>query len=545
MNRFQVLTLVLMPALGGAPLSAEEWEIGVAGAAAGGEHVTASAEGFSAEGGFTYQGAVIKSKYAVSFDADKRLSGFEETLDLAGTALRAVGTDSGNSIAVRLEQGGRILGERSFPRGADLVLLDNNIASQYRALSTLLHPVEGGRVAFRLLVPQALSVLPAEATLQKQVYPWTNRDGKGEAIRWEITLSPPQPMPLSVYQDAASGAILGVDIPIAKVTYRLAGFLFTAEAVPTAVRPAYLDPSRVEEREVTVKTGDFSMGATMTYPKGAADPVPGVLLIAGSGPNDRDETVGGSKPFRDLATGLASRGFAVLRFDKRTAAYRDRLQLLDVPRMTVYEEFVADAVAALRLLAADPRVDGSRLAMVGHSLGGWGLPEIWSELGADASRVRHMVFLAPAGKDWGAMMLRQMRFQLSLAPDSGELKESLAAAEETLGRYKATGKFPGPLLGASALYWEDLFRRDPVGAVVKVPADMLFVRGSKDIQVSEVEMDSWRQALSGRKDAEFVTLEDCNHLFAEIAGPSTGAEYYREGYVSPRLIDLVAGRIGK
>ncbi|MEP7023901.1 MAG: hypothetical protein ABJB47_08855 [Actinomycetota bacterium] len=86
--------------------------------------------------------------------------------------------------------------------------------------------------------------------------------------------------------------------------------------------PAYADPAAFGEQDVTIGSGPLAVPGTLSLPHGAG-PQPAVVLLSGSGPGDRDETYGRNKPFKDLAWGLASRGVAVLRFDKVTHAYRD------------------------------------------------------------------------------------------------------------------------------------------------------------------------------------------------------------------------------
>ena len=88
--------------------------------------------------------------------------------------------------------------------------------------------------------------------------------------------------------------------------------------------PPYATPSAYTEAAMTVGSGEWALPATLTLPVGTT-PVPAVILVHGSGPNDRDETVGANKPFKDLAVGLASRGIAVLRYDKRTKVYGAKL----------------------------------------------------------------------------------------------------------------------------------------------------------------------------------------------------------------------------
>src|SRR4051794_23786107 len=97
-------------------------------------------------------------------------------------------------------------------------------------------------------------------------------------------------------------------------------------AVPPAdaAPPPYAKPDSYREGEVTVGSGEWALPGTLTVPVGAG-PFPAVVLVHGSGPNDRDETVEANKPFRDLALGLASRGIAVLRYEKRTRKYSGKI----------------------------------------------------------------------------------------------------------------------------------------------------------------------------------------------------------------------------
>src|SRR5450432_1955251 len=89
-------------------------------------------------------------------------------------------------------------------------------------------------------------------------------------------------------------------------------------------RPAYSKPDSFKERDVTVGDGEWKLPGTLTVPSGNG-PFPGVVLVQGSGPNDRDETVGAVKVFKDLAEGLASRGMVVLRYEKRTKQYPGKM----------------------------------------------------------------------------------------------------------------------------------------------------------------------------------------------------------------------------
>lgn len=129
-------------------------------------------------------------------------------------------------------------------------------------------------------------------------------------------------------------------------------------------QPEYVDPARFEEQEVAVGSGWFRLPGTLSLPRGEG-PFPAVVLVHGSGPLDRDSTVGPNRPFRDLAQGLASRGIAVLRYEKRTHAH-PMLTALAGSTLTVQQETVDDALAAVELLERHEKIDANHLFMEGE-----------------------------------------------------------------------------------------------------------------------------------------------------------------------------------
>jgi len=518
------------------------WEILVNGSAAGTETVTASPGMLSSRGGFAFQGVSIATRYEMSFGEARGLREYTATVGAGGTEAQFTASVSGETVKVTVTQGGAVVGERTLPFTDTTVLLDNNIASQYRTLARVLDPAGVRAAKLRMLTPQALAEFPVDVTLREGTWRWKAGTREGTAVRWEIS-SPSPVLLVPVYQDILSREIVWVEIPQARVVYRLAGVAITREAAPPA--PSYLDASRVQEKEVRITAGSFSVMGTLAWPKTGKGPFPGVLLLSGSGPNDRDETVGGTRPLRDIAVGLANRGFAVLRFEKRTWAYRMNIAALAPDALTLKEEYFDDAAAALKVLAADPLVDGKRLSVAGHSLGGWVLPSLFAGLGAERDRIRHLVLLAPGGTDLGETLLSQIRFRLSLAPENESMKAALAEAETGISALRSGGTFPGLLLGASAAYWKDVLSRDPAAPAKATAVDMLLVRGEKDFQCSAEDFAGWQAALGTRKNTAFVTLPELNHLFVETEGQSTGVEYFREGYVSQGLVDLLAERLAR
>ena len=144
----------------------------------------------------------------------------------------------------------------------------------------------------------------------------------------------------------------------------LQGLLIEPAAAGSWTPPSYAVPDRFAEREVRVGSGPLAVPGTLSVPHGDG-PWPGVVLLSGGGPFDRDQTSGPNKPLKDLAWGLASRGAAVVRFDKVTCAHRGQ-----VAGFTIADEYLPHAVAAVRLLRDHPAVDPARVFVAGHSAGG-------------------------------------------------------------------------------------------------------------------------------------------------------------------------------
>lgn len=298
--------------------------------------------------------------------------------------------------------------------------------------------------------------------------------------------------------------------------------------------PPYADPSRFREVEVTVGSAPWELGGTLTVPSGSG-PFPAVVLVHGSGPNDRDETIGPNRPFRDLAWGLAMRGVATLRYDKRTKVHGARMKS---GAITVDEEVIDDAVQALSVARARPEIDAERVYVAGHSLGGMLAPAIAVRDG----QVAGAILMAGPARSVATLLVEQLTYIASL-PESQptEVQTQLQGMIEQAEKLKKHEAAPETMvMGAPASYTYDLDARDPVKAVRGVTAPVLVLQGGRDYQVTETDLGLWRDALSGRTDASTRLYPDLNHLFMEGAGKATPGEYARPGFVAEKVIEDVA-----
>jgi dienelactone hydrolase len=298
--------------------------------------------------------------------------------------------------------------------------------------------------------------------------------------------------------------------------------------------PDYVQRDRLEEREVVVGTQAWPLRGTLTLPKGKG-PFPAVVLVHGSGPGDRDESVGPNRTFEDLAWGLASRGIAALRYEKRVREYQ--LELPDAAMATVQEETVEDAVAALDWLARQPELDPQRLFVVGHSLGGKAVPLI----GQQAKAVRGLVSLAGDTRPLAKLHRDQAQYLASLPGWIPNREAYLKEAEEFARRVEDPGlRDTDLLLGLDGRYWKFLRDYQPTRVAAQLELPMLFLQGERDYQVTMEDFEGWKKALSGRPRATFKSYPKLNHYFLPGEGQPHPKEYQTPGHVPAQVVEDLA-----
>lgn len=340
---------------------------------------------------------------------------------------------------------------------------------------------------------------------------------------------------------------------------------FTRSQTPAVVvrRPQQPQPPfPYEVRGVTIPSGEHTLAGTLTQPKGASA-CPGVVLVCGSGPNDRDETIAGHQPFRVLADHLTRKGIAVLRYDKRgigesTGSYGTATTF----------DFVEDAKAALAFLAAQKGIDPGRLGMLGHSEGGLVLPMV----AASSSQAGFLVLLGGPGLPGedilyaqGELILKaqgapaeaqatQRRTQgilfkaarLNTPAGYSEAREQLLAGVPAGSRQAAGSSLDAELQRVRSPWFRTFLDLDPRPYLRKLKVPVLALFGERDLQVppglNQPELEKALKA-AGNPDFQVRVLPGLNHLF-QTASTGALAEYGEiEETMAPAALEAISGWI--
>ena len=278
----------------------------------------------------------------------------------------------------------------------------------------------------------------------------------------------------------------------------------------------------------------------LTVPKGEG-PFPAVVLIHGSGSSDRDETVGSLKPFRDLAEGLAEKGIAVYRFDKRSYVYG--VEMMSNKAFTLADESIEDAVNAVQLLAAQEKIDSDRIYVLGHSLGGNAIPAIARELENAPVKACGFIMMASSPRPLEVLMREQYDYLYSLMPEVTEEqqaeKDAIFAELDKLKDLDALGE-EDTVLNVYSSYWKWLAAYDILQAAEEITKPVLLLQGEEDYQVTMEDFEIWQSAIGDQANWKLISYPGLTHPFTPGEKAEGSAAYTKEEKVDARVIQDIA-----
>jgi uncharacterized protein len=328
--------------------------------------------------------------------------------------------------------------------------------------------------------------------------------------------------------------------------------------------PAKPYPYKEEEVAFASGSGNATLAGTLTLPQGAG-PFPAAVLVGGSGPSDRDETIAGHKPFLVLADFLTRKGLVVLRFDKRgiaqsTGNYAD----------ATMEDFAKDVQAAVIYLKSRKEVDAKRLGIVGHSEGGI----LASQVATRGTDVSWLVLLGTPATTGEKTLLRQSEL---VARTGGLAEEQIARSLEFdrkayaavrqekdapalqkrleslvdqsgLGAAMPPAALQAQIRVMGSPWFREFLDYDPQPVLGKLKCPVLALSGDRDVQVDAQDSVPLLRAAyekSGNKDFTVVEIEGVNHLFQKAQSGSPALYGAIEETIAPEVLNVVGNWLAK
>lgn len=305
-----------------------------------------------------------------------------------------------------------------------------------------------------------------------------------------------------------------------------------------------------QEKIILGQGSRFPLKGMLTLPDGDG-PFPAVVLVHGSGSSNMDEKVGKLTPFKDIALGLADRGIASVRYDKRSYAHGLKMVLDRKTVITAREETIDDALLAASLLRSDSRIDPDRVFLLGHSMGGMLAPRIECS-GGD---FRGLILLAGTPRRMEEVLADQIR-QIMAAQPAFVQKLGAKKTEGLLGSFEglydmtddeARAKKLGG--GTTLYYFKEMGQPTVEQWLEKTHKPMLVMQGEKDVQVkADVDFALYRSLLGDRENVTFRLYPGMNHCFV-LARFDTIAdakkEFTPERHMGPEVLDDLADWILK
>lgn len=302
-------------------------------------------------------------------------------------------------------------------------------------------------------------------------------------------------------------------------------------------------PNGVKEADIKIAAGtQFELGGTLSYFENKTEGVTAVILVGGSGPQTRDETSGSQSLYKDVAWGLSTRGVAVLRYDKRTYTYKDKIEKDNPENFTVKYEIIDDVVQAVKALKAQTTVKINKIYILGHDLSAALLPRIAKEV-PDTNGYIYMAGFARPLED---LILEQYNYLNSIDKSlsnadkekaNKDIKNKIDLIKNLTDDSTLTDE---QLMGTPKSYWLDLKNYNPATAAKEISKPILFLQGEKDYQTSMTDFNLFKEQLSGRFDVKFISYPNLNHMFiitTTTGEKSTPNDYNKKLNVEQKVIN--------
>ncbi|MBR2041344.1 MAG: alpha/beta fold hydrolase [Oscillospiraceae bacterium] len=302
-----------------------------------------------------------------------------------------------------------------------------------------------------------------------------------------------------------------------------------------------------EEKIIVGEGTEFPLNGILTVPENCGKKVPAVVFVHGSGSSNMDEKVMKLTPFKDLAKGLAKRGIASVRYDKRSFAHGRKM--LKKGSLTVKEEVIEDAVLASKLLKKDSRIDPEKVFIIGHSMGAMLAPRIDAE-GGDFCGLILMAGTLDTLEEVLFRQLEEMKNGKSkimawvASMQDKKFRKSFEHLYEISDDEAKKRKYAG---GVDLYYFKEMGEHRAAEYLEKTEKPVLIMQGSRDLQVDfEKDFGGYRRLFGERENFSFRLYEGLNHCFVPALYDDISKatkEFSVERHIGEEVISDIAGWI--
>lgn len=293
-------------------------------------------------------------------------------------------------------------------------------------------------------------------------------------------------------------------------------------------------------KDVELETNAFIHLPGYIYLPSSSKKSPLVILVQGSGPHDRNGSMGRNKIYLDMALQLVQKGIAVMIYDKRTYVYQFR-DPFPMDSMDYYSETIDDAVTAFKTAKTIQGVDSSRIYVAGHSLGAMCGPLI----AKNCKGLKGLILLAAPGRSLLEILPEQADYIASLPGGNKEQNESFANAVKWQVKnamspdlnLKSKAMLP---FGGRPKYWLMDRNYKVIEEAKKLNLPILLIQGGRDYNVTKKDFDIWESAMKGKSNYKSVWLENLDHLYFEGIGMAKPEDSTRPQHVSKSVTNKMA-----
>ena len=308
--------------------------------------------------------------------------------------------------------------------------------------------------------------------------------------------------------------------------------------------PAYAKDLVTGKKFINFISDSYNISGELMLPK-TCNNCPVVILVHGSGPNDKDETIGPNKVFKDVALGLAANGIATFRYDKRSNLYPETI----TGQFDIYDETINDAISAFHAVSADTSFQFSKIVFLGHSLGAYAMPLIADSL----KEVDGAILFSSNARRLEDLIEYQMHYLTNwddvLTDEEKEVVDLNTARAQDIrtNNYTDTTSAENLLAYWPGKFWKGIDAYNPVEHVRHNTTTPFFImQGEKDYQITMVDFALWTDAVGSQENVVLKSYPNLTHLFTPTSSEKPGPNDYFlpnnvDGEVIKDIVEWVKG----